>query len=130
MTGTQRGERGSMTIVVIAVVVMGLALTAAAGRLGTALVARARADTAADAAALAAADMLALGHDADVAAAAAGETAAANGATLVRCNCAGDRAEVVVEVTTGGLLAGPARGRAAAEVRMECLGRGLGCEPP
>ena len=130
MTGHRRDQRGGMTIVVVAVVVMGLALTAAAGRLGTALVARARADTAADAAALAAADMLALGRGEGVATAAAGETAAANGATLVRCTCTGDRAEVVVEVTTGGLLAGPARGRAAAEVRMDCLGQGLGCEPP
>jgi len=96
-------ERGSMTIVVVGVVVLGLALAAGAARLGSALVARARADTAADAAALAAAH----------------ETAVANGAQLVRCECAGLAAEVVVTVQAKGLLAAPARGRARAEVDLD-----------
>ena len=108
-----------MTIVFIGIVVLGLALTAGAGRLGSALVARARADAAADAAAIAAADMLALGRGADVAATAAAETAAANGGTLVRCECAGRDAFVVVEVPASGILAPPARSRARAEVRRE-----------
>jgi secretion/DNA translocation related TadE-like protein len=111
-------ERGSMTIVVVGVVVLGLALAAGAARLGSALVARARADTAADAAALAAADMLALGRGPGAASAAAHETAAANGAQLVRCECAGLAAEVVVTVQAKGLLAVPARGRARAEVDL------------
>jgi len=112
-------ERGSMTIVFIGIVVLGLALTAGAARLGSALVARARADAAADAAALAAADMLALGRGAEAAATAARETAAANGGTLVECQCAGRDALVVVEVAASGILAPPAEGRARAEVRME-----------
>ena len=114
-----RSERGSMTVVFIAVVVLGLALTAGAARLGSALVARARADAAADAAALAAADMLALGRGSDAAATAARETASANGGTLVQCECAGRDALVVVEVAARGIFAPPAQGRARAEVRME-----------
>jgi secretion/DNA translocation related TadE-like protein len=112
-------ERGSMTIVFIGVVVLGLALTTGAARLGSALVARARADAAADAAALAAADMLALGRGADAATAAARATASDNGGTLVQCACAGRDALVVVEVAASGILAPPAQGRARAEVRME-----------
>lgn len=108
-----------MTIVMIGVVVLGLALTAGAGRLGSALVARARADAAADAAALAAADMLALGRGADAAVLAARDTATANGGALVRCECGGHSAFVVVEVAANGLLAPPARGTARAEVRRE-----------
>jgi secretion/DNA translocation related TadE-like protein len=108
-----------MTILFIGIVVIGLALTAGAGRLGSALVARARADSAADAAALAAADMLALGRGAGAAVAAARDTAAANGGMLVRCECAGDDALVVVEVPASGILAPPAQGRARAEVRRE-----------
>ncbi|HUF85275.1 MAG TPA: Rv3654c family TadE-like protein [Acidimicrobiia bacterium] len=108
-----------MTIVVIGVVVLGLVLATGAARLGSALVARARADAAADAAALAAADMLALGRGDDAAAAAAYDTAAANGATLTRCECAGRFAEVTVTVPAAGLLAAPAQGRARAEVRLE-----------
>jgi secretion/DNA translocation related TadE-like protein len=114
-----RSERGSMTIVVIGVVVLGLVLASGAARLGSALVARARADAAADAAALAAADMLALGRGEDVAVAAARDTAAANGADLVRCECRGRLADVAVTVPAAGLLAAPARGRARAEVRLE-----------
>ena len=111
-------ERGAMTIVFIGVVVLGLVLTLGAARLGSALVARARADSAADAAALAAADMLALGRGEGAAAAAARETATANGASLVRCDCAGRFADVEVTVAAAGLLAAPAHGRARAEVRL------------
>ena len=112
-------ERGSMTIVVIGVVVLGLVLATGAARLGSALVARARADTAADAAALAAADMLALGRGEGAAVAAARDTADSNGASLVRCECAGRDAEVTVSVPATGLLAAPAQGHARAEVRLE-----------
>ena len=51
----------------VAVVVLGLALSLGAARLGSAIIGRARADTAADASALAAADALALGGGADAA---------------------------------------------------------------
>ena len=116
-------ERGAVSILVIAVLVIGLVLTFAAARLGGALVGRARADTAADAAALAAADSLALGRGAAAAASAARTTAASNHARLVSCACAGTQAAVVVEVDIPGLgvLGGVARGRARAEVSPECI---------
>jgi secretion/DNA translocation related TadE-like protein len=114
-------QRGSMAIVLMAVVVLGAVLALGAARLGGAIVARARADAAADAAALAAADMLALGRGEQAAAGAAGETAADNGARLVSCDCAGRIATVRVELTMAGLgrVAGPARATARAEVRPQ-----------
>jgi secretion/DNA translocation related TadE-like protein len=127
--GDRRSERGSMAVVLIAVVALGAVLALGAARLGGALVARARADAAADAAALAAADMLALGRGEAAAGAAAADTAAANDARLVRCACGGRVATVVVEVAVPGLggVGGPARGTARAEVRPECA---LGCRGP
>jgi secretion/DNA translocation related TadE-like protein len=118
-----RGERGGVTILMVAVVVLGLALSLGAARLGSAIVGRARADTAADASALAAADALALGGSADAATAAARATAASNDAHLVSCVCAGTSADVVVEVDVPGLgvLGAVARGRAKAEVHPECV---------
>jgi secretion/DNA translocation related TadE-like protein len=129
MGGDTSGQRGSMAVVLIAVVALGAVLALGAARLGGALVARARADAAADAAALAAADMLALGRGAGAAGEAATDTAAANDARLVRCTCGGRFATVEVEVAVPGLggLAGPARGSAKAEVRPECA---LGCAEP
>jgi secretion/DNA translocation related TadE-like protein len=110
-------ERGATSIVVIAVVVIGFVLLVGGARLGTAVVARARADTAADAAALAAADMLALGRDATAAEAAARQTAGANGARLVRCACDGRFPSVVVEYAVPALGAA-ARSTARAEVTL------------
>jgi hypothetical protein len=70
--------------------------------------------------------MLALRRGEDAAGAAAAETAAANDAHLVRCQCTGRVATVEVEISVAGIgrLGGPARGTARAEVRPECL---LGC---
>lgn len=121
-----RRERGAVSILAVAVLVVGLVLTFAAARLGGALVGRAHADTAADAAALAAADSLALGRGAAAAASAARATAASNHARLVSCDCEGTEAAVVVEVDIPGLgglagLGGVARGRARAEVSPECI---------
>ncbi len=115
-------DRGSVSVVMVAVVVIGLVLSLGAARLGAALIARARADRAADAAALAAADALALGRDVGTAREAAQETAAHNDARLVECDCAGSAAEVLVEVDVPGLgvLGTVARGRARAEIRTEC----------
>ena len=112
-------ERGSVTILMVAVVVIGLVLSLGAARLGGAIVGRARADTAADASALAAADALALGDGPGAAHEAARATAASNDAHLVSCICAGTSAEVVVEVDVPGLgtLGAVARGRAKAQVR-------------
>jgi secretion/DNA translocation related TadE-like protein len=115
-------ERGTVSVVMVAVVVVGLVLSLGAARLGVALVARARADSAADAAALAAADALALGRDSAAARAAAHDTAASNDSRLVECDCTGAAAEVLVEVDVPGLsaLGTVARGRARAEIRSEC----------
>ena len=107
-----------MAVVLMAVVVLAAVLALGAARLGGALVARARAD----AAALAAADMLALGRGEQAAGTAAQETATANDAHLVRCDCRGRFATVEVEVPVPavGMLGRPARGTARAEVRLEC----------
>jgi secretion/DNA translocation related TadE-like protein len=122
-------DRGGVSIVMLAVLVVGLVLSTGAAPLGGALVGRARADAAADAAALAAADRLALGDDAGEAVTAARETASSNGAVLVSCACSGTTAEVVVEVGVRGLAAlfGPARGHAKAEVRPECVVEAAEC---
>jgi secretion/DNA translocation related TadE-like protein len=104
-------ERGSVAILAIAAVALAIALAFGVARLGHAASDRARADTAADAAALAAAGALARGGDPASAAAA---TAASNGARLVRCSCGGTRPAVEVRV-------GAATGRARAEVRFECF---------
>ena len=116
-------ERGAASVLAVAIVVLGVVLTMGAARLGGALVGRARAETAADAAALAAADALALGRGADVAASEARVTAARNDARLVSCACTGTHADVVVEVDVPGLgiLGAVARGRAGAEVTPECV---------
>lgn len=116
-------QRGGVSIIMLAVLVFGLLCTVGAARLGGALVGRARAESAADAAALAAADRLASGDGAASARSAATRTAASNDARLVSCVCSGTSAAVVVEVDVPSWLAlfGPARGRAKAEVRPECV---------
>lgn len=101
-----------MTVLMVALLVVAFVLVMGAGRLGEAVVARARAQTAADAAALAAADQLALGKDDAAARRAAEETARANGARVTRCTCSGLAAEVDVEVDS----VRTARARARAEV--------------
>jgi secretion/DNA translocation related TadE-like protein len=107
-------EPGSVSVLVIAVVVLVVVLTFGIGRLGHAASDRARADTAADAAALAAAGALAMNRGPSAAVTIARETATANAARLVRCTCAGRAA--VVEVRLGATT-----GRARAEVRYECI---------
>jgi secretion/DNA translocation related TadE-like protein len=116
-------ERGGVSVVMLGVLVAALVLASGAARLGGALVGRARAESAADAAALAAADRLALGGGPAAARSAAERTAASNGARMVSCDCVGATAAVVVEVDLAPPLAlfGPARGRAKAEVRPECI---------
>jgi len=111
-------DRGAVTMLMLAVFVFGLLLTLGVSRVGVAIIGRARADTAADAAALAAADSLALGRGPAAALEAARETAASNGAQLVSCACAGTTADVVVDLDLGVL--GSARGRAKAEVDPRC----------
>lgn len=91
------GERGSVSIVVAAIVAMALVLIAGAADLGRVLGAKAQARTAADAAALAAVQELALPTNLDPAAVAA-DYASRNGAVLVSCSCAAGTTDATVEV--------------------------------
>ena len=93
---------------VAAVVLAGL-LCVVIARVGGAAAERARADTAADAAALAAADQLALGHGSIAATAAARQVAHDNGAAFEECSCHGASAIVMVHI-------GHFRARARADV--------------
>jgi secretion/DNA translocation related TadE-like protein len=116
---TTARERGAVSMLMLALLVMGLVLVLAAGRLGTALSGRAHAESAADAAALAAADSLALGNGGADAESAARDVAERNGAHLVSCDCSGASAEVVVEVDLPVL--GHAQAHARAVVEATCL---------
>jgi secretion/DNA translocation related TadE-like protein len=89
-------QRGSVTVGIIAVIVVVLVCTMGVADVGRALVERSRAEMAADAAALAAAQDLAL--DAGDPAADAASFAGHNGAELVRCECAPGSLEAVVTV--------------------------------
>jgi secretion/DNA translocation related TadE-like protein len=92
-----RAQRGSVSIVVAGIATFALVASLGVADVGKALVARARARAAADAAALAAVQQLALpgtGSAADVAA----EYASRNGADLVACSCAPGSLEAIVEV--------------------------------
>jgi len=102
------GERGSVSVLLAAGILVVLVLTMGVADLGRVLVARSHARTAADAAALAAADELALPTGADPASI-AGRYASINGATLVSCLCAAGTFEATVDVrvSTGELLLFP-----------------------
>ena len=91
------GERGSVSVVTAAIAGLSLVLALGASDVARVFVAAARAQTAADAAALAAAQELALPTGLDPAAV-AGDYATRNGASLVSCTCAPASAEAVVEV--------------------------------
>ena len=106
-------ERGNVSVIAVAGVGLALFLCLGVARVGSAVVLKARADNAADAAALAGADALALGRSTSVAMHDARVAASENGARLVECSCAGEVAEVTV-VLVG--EAGRARGHARAEV--------------
>ena len=102
-------QKGNVTTLVVAAVVLAGLLCLAVARLGGATIDKARANTAADAAALAAAGVLGRGGTPADAVRAARSIAAANGATLTRCRCAGGDATVDVRVNS-------ARSRARARV--------------
>ena len=89
-------ERGNVSVIAVAGVGLALILCLGVARVGSAVVLKARADNAADAAALAGADALALGHSASVATHDARVAASENGARLLECACSGDVAEVTV----------------------------------
>jgi Flp pilus assembly protein TadG len=93
-----RGDRGSVSIVVAAIVLLALVLSVGVADVARVLVARSHARTAADAAALAAAQELALPsgtESADVAAA----YAELNGAILSTCICAAGTTDATVTVS-------------------------------
>ena len=118
-----RSEAGSASIVVVAILGLVLVLGAGAGDMARVLVTASRAQTAADAAALAAARELAVPSQVEPASVAA-DYATRNGATLVECTCVPGtfETEVLVEVPVGVLLlssddrVATARARAVVEV--------------
>jgi secretion/DNA translocation related TadE-like protein len=102
------GERGSITLVSVAVIGLAFVVALGAADLGTVLIARSHARTAADAAALAAVQELALPSGrlpVDVAA----DYAARNGAALTACTCEPATFEAIVQVAVevDGLLLVP-----------------------
>ena len=92
-----RSEQGSVSLVVAASVGMALVVTMGAADVGRALIARSRAEAAADLAALAAAQELAFPSGEDPAQLAA-DYAFRNGAALVSCDCAEGTFEATVRV--------------------------------
>ena len=92
-----RGEDGSVSVVVAAVVGMALVVTMGAADVGRALIARSRAEAAADLAALAAAQELAFPSGTDPAEFAA-DFATRNGARLLSCSCAEGSSDAIVRV--------------------------------
>jgi len=113
-----RRQHGSVSVVLATGMLVVLVLTMGVADVGRVLVARSKARTAADAAALAAADELALPTGRDPAMLAA-EYAARNGATLTACTCAVGTFEAVVAVTVhvDGLLLFPGARDAVARAR-------------
>lgn len=119
-----RGQQGSAGVLLCGVVALVAALTLGLGRLATGALAAARAQTAADAAALAAAGELAAGRTAGEAERTASVAAAANGARLLRCECGGPAVTVAVSVTLpfSGPASGLVRAAARAELHPDCPG--------
>lgn len=110
-------ERGGVSMLFVGVVAIALVLAVGVARWGGAIGARARAETAADAAALAAARELALGGTAAQAGREAERLAESNGARLETCACRGPVVGVEVTVEWSGRRVW---GRARAEVRARC----------
>ena len=90
-------ERGSVSVVVAAMVGMALVVSMGVADVGRALIARSRAEAVADLAALAAAQELAFPSGVDPATLAA-DYADRNGARLVSCSCAAGTSVATVEV--------------------------------
>jgi secretion/DNA translocation related TadE-like protein len=118
------GPAGSAGVLLCGVVAVAAVLTLGLGRVATAGLAVSRAQTAADAAALAAAGELAAGRTRGEAERIASLTASANGARLLRCDCEGSAVIVAVTVTlpASGPASGLVRAAARAELHPECPG--------
>ena len=122
-----RGERGSVSVVAAATIAVIAALTMGCADLARALVAVERADTAADAAALAAAQEIALPTGrppADV----ASEYAQRNGGRLTECRCeaGANEAVVTVELDVGPMLIVPGHRTVSAQARAVVGDNGAG----
>ncbi|MER7580740.1 Rv3654c family TadE-like protein [Kitasatospora sp. NPDC097691] len=131
--GGRGPDTGSATVWLLALAMLGTAVFAATIAIGSVVAARHRAESAADLAALAAADRLLL--DADGGCARAAGIAGAQGADLVSCTVdrSADAVDVVAEVKVGRLpvrvLVGPARARArAGPVRAPVTAAGDGLD--
>jgi secretion/DNA translocation related TadE-like protein len=111
---SRRDARGNVSILVAAVIVDSMLLCTAVARVGGAAAEKSRANNAADASALAAADRLALGESPAAACAIARQTATDNGAQLLTCRSDGRVDEpMAAEVT---LAIGAAHAQSRAEV--------------
>ncbi len=110
---SRRDDRGFATVYACVGVVLLLVLTGAAVHLGAAVLARQRAETGADLAALAGAARVL--DRPDAVCARVGRVAAANGVEVRSCSVTGTDVLVIVQARVGvGLLAGSATGRARA----------------
>lgn len=116
---TANRERGSVALLVCGLVGVAVVLMLAIVAVGGAVVLAGRAEAAADGAALAAADTLALGSRA-LACAAAGTVAEIDGARLVECRLEPQAVEVVVELVGDGpaALGRTVRARSRAEIDL------------
>jgi secretion/DNA translocation related TadE-like protein len=99
VTSRPPDQRGSIAVLSTMLLVVAVGLGYGVVRVGAAAALRTQAENAADAAALAAADQLALGQGPAQATAAADVIARANGFRLIDCDCRGAAAEVVVVMT-------------------------------
>jgi hypothetical protein len=117
-------EKGSAAIALCLLAALTAALGLGLARTAAAATSQARAETAADAAALAAAGELAAGRNRAAAKRTAEETAGANGARLISCDCRAGRGAVRVVVAMSRLpsFSRGARAVARAELHPECPG--------
>ncbi len=99
MSRVRVDETGSVTIVAVGILVVVMVLGLGAADVARVLLAASRAQTAADAAALAAAQSLAVPSDTDPTVA-AGDLAVLNGGALRSCTCEAGTFEARVEVET------------------------------
>ena len=104
MKGTGDRENGSIAVIACGLVALAVVLTVAVVAVGGAVVLAGRAEAAADSAALAAADTVALGRS-SWACGAASLVAEIDGAHLVACRVEPQAVEVVVELTGAGAAA-------------------------
>ena len=104
--GPSREERGSVSVAAVGVMVVTIILALGSADVARALAAVSRAQTAADAAALAAVQEMASPSGSETPEQAASDYASRNGGALASCSCEPDQQEAVVSVhlAVGGFL--------------------------